>query len=165
MTRAKLLLGCALVVLVPGALHLAWPVLRDAPVCEQPDGAYVGAAVPVHLVGAALLLAVSTWTAGVRVRWFWAVVALGAVALVVPAVAFPVAAAGFLLAAGGAGLTLLGLSALLLAYAAAHPRALVAGDRRADHARLLALLLWLAALGVVGQLAHVLTAGDRACGA
>lgn len=167
LTRPRLLTASALVVVVPAALWLIWQSGRALPPCPVPaaaERAYEDGAVLAHTLGAALLLATATWSGALHARWLLAAAAYGVLALLVPAAWFPLAAAGFLLAAQGAGLVLVGLAALLLVYAVAHPRALHAERRRLDHARMLVVLLVLAAIGVQGELALVLTAVRRACG-
>lgn len=168
LTRARLLVAVALIVIVPAALWIIWQAQRELPACPVPasaERAYEDDAVLAHAAAALLLLGAGVWSGALQVRRLVLAVAYGALCLAVPVAWVPVAAAGFLLAAQGAGLVLVGLAALLLAYAVGHPRALNAPARRLDHARMLVVLLVLATIGVQGELALVLTAVRRACGA
>lgn len=160
LTRGRLLTAVALILVLPAALWVIWRVQRDLPVCDATpaqEAAYEDGAVGAHALASGLLLATASWAGALRPRWLVAVAAYGVLCLLVEEAWLPVAVVGFALALQGVGLVFLGLTALLLAYAVAHPRALQAPSRRLDHARMLLLLCVLTAVAVQGELALVLS--------
>jgi hypothetical protein len=164
LTRGRLLTAVALIVVLPAALWVIWRVQRDLPLCDATaaqEAAYEDGAIGAHAAASGLLLATAAWAGALRARLLVPVAAYAVLCLLVEEAWLPVAVVGFALALQGVGLVLIGLTALLLAYAVAHPRALQAPSRRLDHARMLVVLCVLAAIGVQGELALVLT--GRAC--